>query len=294
VPGQRGMGAPARIWRRTGLAGVIVGAVMGVAASAALADRGAQPDPTELWQSYPLEQKPATVADGPAAAASKKRNAHKPASSDADQGSGGPAPGLIVAIGFATALLVSAAIALRRGRRRPTAPSPARAAPVAAPVAGPPAQRAIEPPRRAEPPPKPPPRAKPPPAAAATRNGRAVARRKSLVCQVRWDRRARSFYAVSADTNGIENMVATSPHLDWDRSAPPEETPEARAALRKLAKVLREQGWRPLRAKGIDFDERRWYARRFRWPTEEELADAGHADAGEVDEQVSGPSGGGR
>jgi hypothetical protein len=250
---------------------VIVGAVMGAAASGALADRGAQPDPTELWQSYPLEQKPATVADGPAAAmAPKNRKAHKPASSDPDQGSRGPTPGVIVAIGFATALLVSAAIALRRGRRRPTAPSPARAAQVAAPVAGPPAPRAIEPPRLAEPAPTPPRRAKPPPAAAATRNGRAVAQRKSLVCQVRWNRRGRSFYAVSVDADGSEHMLARSARLEEAGPAPPDETPDARAALRKLAKDLRERGWRPLRARGVDLGERQWYARRFRWPTEAE------------------------
>jgi hypothetical protein len=96
------------------------------------------------------------------------------------------------------------------------------------------------------------------------------------------------------DATGVEHMLMSSPRLDEAGPAPPDETPEARAALRELAKQLRERGWRPLRAKGIDFDERRWYARRFRWPTEEELAEAGHADAHEIDEEVSGRWAGGR
>jgi hypothetical protein len=131
--------------------------------------------------------------------------------------------------------------------------------------------------------------------AARARNGqRAAAARKAMTCQIRWNRRGRSFYAVSVDANGIEHMLASSARLEEAGPAPPDETPEARAALRHLAKELRDRGWRPMRAKGIDFEERRWYARRFRWPTEEELAEAGHADAGEVGEQVSGRSGGGR
>jgi hypothetical protein len=96
------------------------------------------------------------------------------------------------------------------------------------------------------------------------------------------------------DSNGVEHMLASSPRLEEAGPAPPEESPEARAAIRRLAKDLRDRGWRPLRAKGIDFEERRWYARRFRWPTEEELAEAGQPDAGEVGEHVSGRSAGGR
>jgi nucleotide-binding universal stress UspA family protein len=115
-----------------------------------------------------------------------------------------------------------------------------------------------------------------------------------MTCQVRWNRRGRSFYAVSVDSNGIEHMLASSPHLEEAGHAPPEETPEARAAIRQLAKELRDRGWRPLRAKGIDFEERRWYARRFRWPTEEELAEAGEPHAGEMDEHVRNRGAGGR
>jgi hypothetical protein len=56
--------------------------------------------------------------------------------------------------------------------------------------------------------------------------------------------------------------------LDRPGSDPPDQTPEAEAALRLLARELRGLGWQPLRARGFDFDERRWYARRFRRPLE--------------------------
>jgi hypothetical protein len=123
-----------------------------------------------------------------------------------------------------------------------------------------------------------------PPAAPATstRNGRAAAARESPVCQIHWDRRRRAFYAVSVDGNGFEHMVASSRPLESLRPGPPPETPETRAAIRRLARELRDKGWRPLRAKGIDFEERRWYARRFRWPTDAELADAADAEHAEA------------
>jgi hypothetical protein len=280
------------VWRRTGLAGVLLCVVAGAAPPAAIADRKPKPDPRELWQSYPLEQQPSTVAQRPAAATTPKPpNAGQPASSEADQGSRGPAPGVIAAIGFAATLLVATVIALRRRRRRPAAPSLARAAPPAAPVAAPPAQRAIEPGRPTLRPAAPRPAA--PPAPAATPNGRAAAR-KTPVCQVRWSRDGRCFYAVSVDPDGGEHMLASSPRVEWCGSGPPEETREARAALRTLAKDLRERGWRPLRAKGIDFDERRWYARRFRWPTEAELAEAARAADGDAEHEVAGRTRGSR
>jgi MYXO-CTERM domain-containing protein len=284
VLGQRRAGASVRVWQRTGFAGVVICALAGVAASSAFADRRPQPDPSELWRAYPLEQKPATVAKSPSATSAKQRGAQKPASSPANEGSDRPPRALIAAIGAAAALLAVALIALRRRRRRPAAPALPRAAPHAALFPAPPvAPRLIEP-------------AAPGPAPAARPgNGqRAAAARKAVTCQVRWNRRGRSFYAVLVDADGIEHMLMRSPRLDEAGPAPPDETPEARAALRQLAKQLRERGWRPLRAKGIDFDERRWYARRFRWPTEEELAEAGRADVREIDEEVSGRWAGGR
>jgi hypothetical protein len=89
-----------------------------------------------------------------------------------------------------------------------------------------------------------------------------------LVCQVRWvpGRRGSSFCAAMTDTDGIERALAWSPRFDWRGPSPPEQTAEAQAALRELAKELRTSGWTPLRAKGTDLDERRWYARRFQRP----------------------------
>ena len=76
---------------------------------------------------------------------------------------------------------------------------------------------------------------------------------------------------MTVDAEGAEKRLGRSPVVDWAQPGPPEETPEAQAALRQLVKDLRARGWRPLRARGVDFDERQWYARRFRRPTEAEL-----------------------
>jgi hypothetical protein len=81
---------------------------------------------------------------------------------------------------------------------------------------------------------------------------------------------------VTPDAAGVERTLATSPRFDWRGPSPPERTREAEAALRQLAKQLRDDGWRPMRAKGKDFDEEQWYARRFRGP-EPAAEDAGNA-----------------
>jgi hypothetical protein len=77
------------------------------------------------------------------------------------------------------------------------------------------------------------------------------------------------FAAVTVDAEGVERTVATSPRFDWRGPSPPEQSREAQAALRRLSTQLRDAGWRPMRAKGRDFDEQRWYARRFRHPAED-------------------------
>ena len=68
---------------------------------------------------------------------------------------------------------------------------------------------------------------------------------------------------MTIDADGVERTVATS-HVEWRGTTPPVETPETLAALRQLSKALRDNGWRPMRTKGTDFDVERWYARRFR------------------------------
>jgi hypothetical protein len=82
---------------------------------------------------------------------------------------------------------------------------------------------------------------------------------------------------VTIDADGVERTLATSRRLEWRGVTPPDETPETRAALRQLSKILRDSGWRPMRAKGKDFDEERWYARRFRRVATEAAADASGA-----------------
>jgi hypothetical protein len=96
---------------------------------------------------------------------------------------------------------------------------------------------------------------------------RAAAARRGPICQVRWSEAATCFYAVTTDADGGERRLAWSPPIEWEEAGPPdEESREARAALRVLSKELRDKGWRPMRAKGDDFDAPRWYARRFRLP----------------------------
>jgi hypothetical protein len=319
--GDSWVGASAAFWRRILVAAVVMCASGGVAASPALADRRPQPDPSELWRSYPLEQKPSTVAKSrpPGGAGAPRQPAggstqgRSPASSGARSNSG-PPPALIAALVTAAGLLVLAVATVRRRRRQPVAAAPVfppRAAPRAAPLAAEPAHRVLAStsprPVPAEspaelPPPRPPSaqrplESRPPtpaPVAPPREAPRRAAARKQATCQIRWNRRGRSFYAVSVDSNGIEHMIAKSPRLEEAGPAPPHETPEARVALRQLAKNLRDRGWRPLRTKGTDFDERRWYARRFRWPTEEELAEAGQPDVSEFHAHVSDRSAGGR
>jgi hypothetical protein len=105
-----------------------------------------------------------------------------------------------------------------------------------------------------------------PPKPTATRSSRPA----GPTCQVRWSPRSDCFVAIATDQDGSERRIARSPRVDAGQPEPPEQEPEFEAALKVLSKQLRDLGWRPLRARGMDFDERRWYARRFRWPTEAE------------------------
>ena len=99
---------------------------------------------------------------------------------------------------------------------------------------------------------------------------RPAASRSGPICQVRWSSPGTCFYAATIDVNGVEHRLAWSPPIEWREPGPPDEdSREARAALRVLSKDLRDKGWRPMRAKGDDFDEPRWYARRFRFPVVE-------------------------
>jgi hypothetical protein len=152
-----------------------------------------------------------------------------------------------------------------RARARPRAPGP--------PHPVPPPPRAAKPEGSAAPRPELAHPAVPPGSGIAASGGRAerdnartTAARKGPVCQIRWVPRGRGsrFHAVTIGPDGVERALASSPRLDWDGPSPPEQSPEAQAALQQLAKQLRDNGWRPMRAKGRDFNEERWYATRFR------------------------------
>jgi hypothetical protein len=294
-----------RIRRQVGLLGVVLCVVGGVVVPAAQADRRPPQNPEELWRAYPLEQTPTTAAPAPASPA---RPSGTSAPSTSDASTSDPPWAVLAGIAIASAMLVGAAFALKRRRRpagatdgaRPSASSPLVPPPVApatraTPTASAPAT-APAPATRATPTAPAPATAPLVSAPAPTRtaparaNGRPAGRSKSPVCQIRWSRRGRWFYAVRIDTDGAEHRVGRSPRVECDGLGPPGETPEARAALRQLVKDLRRGGWRPLRARGIDFDERRWYARRFRWPTEAEVL-AANADAGGRPREVAGRPG---
>jgi LPXTG-motif cell wall-anchored protein len=283
-----GDGTSARVARRAGVAGLLITLACGLAASGAVADRRPQPNADELWRSYPLEQKPTTTAPAPAAAA--PRGASTPAADDA--GDSGPPWAVLAAIAAAAGLL--AFVAARRRRRAAPATDPAAGGPSPPWLDGPSAARQTPaPPRAAVGPPggaraaaaaaapvaSRPARGQAPAAArpqaargpALAANGLRRTASSGTVCQIRWSRRARRFFAVTVDAEGAEKRLGRSPVVDWAHAGPPEETPEAQAALRQVVKDLRARGWRPLRAPGLDFDERQWYARRFRRPTEAEL-----------------------
>jgi hypothetical protein len=290
------------------VSGVVVCAVICSAAPCALADRGSQPDPSELWKAFPLEQKPSTVAKSPRPVAPQQPSVRTGSLSSPGKRSAGVSPGLIAIIGAAAALLVLAAGVRLRKRRNRAVPTPASA--LALPRAGPPAlaparaapAAAAVPVRTIEPVPVPAPEPAEPPAPAAddvpvepaaparpSPNGHAAAARRMPTCQVRWSSDG-WFYAVTADRDGVEHMIASSPPVEWREPGPPEDTPGTRWAVQRLAKDLLERDWRPLRQKGTDFDERRWYARRFRRPTEAELA-AVHEDAGDDSRHAAGQQG---
>src|SRR4051794_13250637 len=280
-----GGGACASGARRAGVAGVLITFVCGLGASGAVADRRPQPSADELWRSYPLEQKPTTTAPAPAAAAPQR--ASRPAH---EAGGSGP-PWAVLAVIAAAAGLLTFVVARRR--RRATAadsaaggpsppwldapsaerqtPAPTRAAlpaPTAARAAAAAASVASRPARGQTPAAARPPAAR---GAGPAANGLPRTASGGAVCQIRWSRRARRFLAVIVETDGTRKRLGRSPVVDWAHPGPPEESPEAQAALRQLVKDLRARGWRPLRARGLDFDERQWYARRFRRPTEAEL-----------------------
>jgi hypothetical protein len=233
---------PARIWRRTRLACVVAFAAClagGVAPSTALS--GQRTNPEELWRAYPLEQKPTRAGGGPAQAPAPRRSTGGPAVAAHKPATGPPwmVLGSVAAGGVLMALVV---LTLRAGRVSVAhgIPSSADAEPT-----GP----AIDAPSRKR------------------RAARTTTARSGPVCQIRWSAHSSCFYAVPAGADGAEQRVVRSPPLEWGRASPPEESVEARAALGQLAKDLRGRGWKPLRAKGVDFDEWQWYARRFRWPT---------------------------
>jgi hypothetical protein len=98
------------------------------------------------------------------------------------------------------------------------------------------------------------------------------------VCEIHWLPRARGscFSAVTSDADGGTKSVATSRRVETRGSAPPEQSPEAMAALRQLMKTLRDGGWVLMRSRRADADEP-WYTRRFRHVATDPQADDGGA-----------------
>jgi hypothetical protein len=192
--------------------------------------------------SYPEELwKAYPLEQRPATQAPAPSEPRRPAVVSTDEGGSGSSLWWIVLVA-AGATLVAVAVSWERVRRTRQVPAaPALAVPT----------------NWSEPPSKPRPK-----------------RPSDPVCQVRWSPRG-FFYAVTTDAHGTTQVVARSPRVDAHGPGPPEQEPELEAALRVLSKQVRDLGWRSLRARGVDFDERRWYARRFRWPTEADASESG-------------------
>jgi hypothetical protein len=218
---------------RTSAVGLVVACAL-VGASVAVGQQGTTSYPEELWKAYPLEQRPATQASPPAPE-------RRPGDVTTEEDSSGSSLWWLVAAAAGAALVLVAVVSDRKGKAR----SRRAESEVLVPASWPPE------------PPAPPQQAR-------------ASRPSGPVCQVRWSRNGSFFFAATTDPDGTERGIARSPSVDWNGSSPPEQEPEFEAALKVLSKQVRDLGWRPLRARGVDFDERRWYARRFRWPTEAE------------------------
>jgi len=312
--------ASAAFWRWVILACVVACGLGTMAPPSASAGSPTAPRREELWRAYPLEVKPTAGVDTTASRVSSRSTGRPRSSGAREDPARGMGPSwiAIVALAVGGAVMLSILL-LRRARLSPrrgvgasgddevTADDarrqPATATATASAVRYEPDGTAVA----GRPSSPPAPAATPEPRAAgasghetvaevalpgrrferratgANREERPGARaRNEPVCQIRWvpGRRGSSFYAAMIDTDGIERALAWSPRFEWRGPSPPEETAEAQAALRQLAKELRTSGWRPLRAKGKDFDEQRWYARRFRQPAAETEDDQVRAGAG--------------
>jgi hypothetical protein len=267
--------ATARNRRRVGLVAVVVCA-LGTCAPGAAAQQRTTSNPEELWRAYPLEQAPTTGTGAQSRPPASEGRTDATSTATEGSGSGTAWIGVLAAVAAAGAICVALVAAARHRRRTASAHD-------AAPE---PASEAPRPPHdllwRANWPVSTPPRRAPPkPARAAG----APASPDAPACQIRWSPSGGFFVAVRTDPDGAERGIARSPRFDWAGPTPPEQEAEVEAALRVLAKELRDKGWRPLRAKGFDFDERRWYARRFRWPTE---AEADRPGGGADDDTTKG------
>ena len=308
--------ASVAFWRWVILACVVACGLGTMAPPTAPAGSSTAPRPEGLWRAYPLESKPTAGVDTTASRVSSRSTGRPRSSGSREDPARGMGPSWIAIVALAVGGAVMLSILLLRrarlsprravgasgddevtahdARRQPAAAGAVPYEPDGTAAAGRPSSPQA-------------PAATPEPRAAGAFGHETVAdvalpgrrfergatgasreerpgagARNEPVCQIRWvpGRRGSCFYAAMIDTDGIERALAWSPRFEWRGPSPPEETAEAQAALRQLAKELRTSGWRPLRAKGTDFDEQRWYARRFRQPAAETEDDQVRAGAG--------------
>lgn len=249
------------ITRGSRAAGVVVLAACAtvLAAPDAIAAATGTNPAEQLWRAYPLEQT-TTTSGQPAAPPAPSTTGGSSETSGRASGDGTPWLVLVLAAAAIGSVAALAVVGLRRRGRRPR-PSPSV---VSAPPAAATAVEDRAPPVAAA---APAPRAIDANGAAPRPSGASKAAR-GPICQIRWLPKGRGscFAAVTPDADGAERTLATSPPVQWRAATPPEQSPEAQAALRQLSKTLRDGGWRPMRTKGKDFNEPQWYARRFRLP----------------------------
>jgi hypothetical protein len=227
---------------------VITAVLLGLATAAAPAAAADAP-PDQLLKEYPLEQRPATVANAPARTSAESPPAAAPGSTSDDA----PRFSQGAAIGIACAAMLLAGLVVVR-RRRDVRPAHAGAS---AGTASPGEEQLVAPVPADDAEPEAPPPPAPPVRAA----------RQGVHCQIRWDCDGDvSWFSAVTTKDRDHETVAESPEFAWTGPEPPPRTPDTHWALQDLVAELEAAGWQLIRGRGRQDGAPRWYARRFLLP----------------------------
>jgi hypothetical protein len=220
--------------------------------------------PDELWQQYPLQQKPSAEADGTAVPATPEPTAARPVRTSSDtRGSGGaPVIPLIVVCAVVLALVAVLVLRGRRGAVRDwvaNAMRPLHRTPTLAAAAGPRFDGPVQMSHGEEGPP-----------AQLWRSPRREASPQGLAppdpdrgwtAEVAWDHAegtGRFRVLASSEDEATTVPIAESEPLEWPPRGPTSVQAMSRAAD-ELESSLLAEGWKPLPPGEA------WYAKRFAW-----------------------------